>query len=257
MSAEQLIARKVYGALTRFDLKPYRRMMGDVYVSEIVSCIRRAALNMFFNADPVLDDPRAVRGKLLHAALPKALVDEFCGATFEVPCSYPVSDEVTLRGRADMVAGDTVYEFKFTSPYSEATQLYFAQAKGVWGDSAVGWFLTALPPAPMVWGRAANPRTSANAYAVMLEAKLFYVVIVDVDRQHVDVRVLSSEPDLQAFEALCERAKVAFDAAFNRRDPLSAPGADFPWLCQRCPWSVVCSRVEEVAGRAGEGEGQG
>ena len=252
MSIEQVVARKVYASLTRFDLKPYRRMLGDVYVSEIIGCIRRAALNMYFNADPVLDDPRAVRGKLLHAALPKALSEEFSGATFEVPCSYPVSDEVTLRGRADMVAGDAVYEFKFTSPYSEAAQLYFAQAKGAWGDSAVGWFLTALPFASMVWGRVANLRAPANAYAVMLEAKLFYVVIVDVDRQHIDVKVLKGEPDLQAFEALCERAKVAYDAAFNRRDPLSAPGADWPWLCDRCPWQVVCRRVE---GRVEEKEG--
>jgi len=197
-------AEVIKEALINFDRRPRRPT--DIYVTDVVVCPRRAFFNLKFNADPVATDIKAITGKAMHMLLERALKSRYPDAVFEVPCQYPLSGGYVLVGRADMVAGDTVYEFKYTSMYGEAKEAYFIQA---------------------------------NCYANMLDCSKFKVVIID--RNKLEVTILESERSEDAFMKVVDQCERLIKALQNDELPQKSP---WSWPCERCAYKIICGRLQ-------------
>ncbi|RLI44945.1 hypothetical protein DRO69_06230 [Candidatus Bathyarchaeota archaeon] len=202
------LRRKIRQAFIMFDVKP--RNPYEIYVTEAVGCLRRAFFNIKFNANPVLESADVIMGKLVHLALPKVLKD-IVNAEFEVPLGYNISGPWVLSGRADAMDADMVYEFKFSSPYSDAKPIYFMQA---------------------------------NAYAVMAERPMFALVIID--KKTFDVDIMVSEADVKGFNAVVERAKTIISCVERNEVP---PGPDYDWQCKNCPYALICVEGKKWIGQ--------
>jgi len=200
-------ARMIKRSLLFHDFRP--RYPGDIHVSDVVICPRRAFFNARFNANPVAG-PRATVGKAVHMLLREALKKSYPDASFEVTCIYPLEDGYALIGRADMVHGDVVYEFKYTSMHGGAKEAYFAQA---------------------------------NSYACMLECRRFKVVIVDRDK--LDVVILEGDVSEEAFQRILEKC-AEIVKLLEVEEPDRLPGkAPWEWACRRCVYNMICRRVEQ------------
>lgn len=204
------LARLIREAFITFDIRP-RESLSEIYVTEAVWCLRKAFFNLRFNANPIVTSPDAIVGKLLHLSLPKVLKDVLGSAEYEVPCSHPLKEGFVLKGRADAVTEYRVFEFKFSSPYSEAIPFYCAQA---------------------------------NAYAVMLE-KIGWS-LVTIDKRTFDVKVLEADIDKTGFQSVVKRAETVIDCLKEDRVP---PGPEFNWECNNCPYNIICVRWKEWMGQ--------
>ena len=202
------LARKIRQAFLYFDVKP--REPNVIYVTEAVGCLRRGFFNLKFNANPVLGSADAILGKLVHLALPKILKDVL-NAEFEVPLEHRIDETWTLKGRADAIGDEMVYEFKFSSPYSDAKPIYFMQA---------------------------------NCYAVMAGKPKFTLVIIDKRTFNIDVT--TSEADEKSFQAVVDRAKEIIKCLEEDKPPV---GPNFQWECNHCPYNIICVRGKEWIGQ--------
>jgi len=196
-------------ALIYWDYHPRRPT--DIYVTDMVLCPRRAFFNAKFNANPIVMEARAFIGKCVHAVLPQILKSRYPNAVFEVSCQYPLDEGYVLLGRADMVDADCVYEFKFTSAYSGAKELYFAQA---------------------------------NAYANMLGCGKFKVVIID--RNKLDVVVLEGEKDEEAFRKVVDVAnEIVKCLQYKDEEIVELPQkSPWSWACEHCTYKMICRAME-------------
>ena len=210
MSEEAQIIRE---ALINFDYRPRRPT--DIYVTDVVVCPRRAFFNLRFNANPMVSNPKAVAGKAMHMLIQQALKSRYPNAIFEVSCQYPLDDGYVLLGRADMIDGDTVYEFKYTSMYNQAKEMYFAQA---------------------------------NCYACMLDCRKFKVVIID--RGKLDVLVLEGERSDNAFMSVVDQCNQIIKCLKAKDEELAELPSKSPWgwACDNCAYKLVCRMIDVRGG---------
>jgi CRISPR/Cas system-associated exonuclease Cas4 (RecB family) len=205
------IAQKIKSLFLNFDKK--EREDSTIYVSDLTSCMRRAFFNIHFNAQPK-PTPAMLQGKLFHVALEKVLKsdDDFADAEFEVECSHDLGNGWKLRGRADVVTDEAVYEFKFTkgTKYNQASTMYFAQL---------------------------------SAYLRMIQRPKGYLVLVDRETFNVDVLEVSEAEDL--WNTVLQDANILIDHLQRGSIPIyKSPLADFE--CRHCAWSIICSNLREV-----------
>jgi len=195
--------------LINFDYRPRRPT--DIYVTDVVVCPRRAFFNIKFNANPMVVSARAITGKAIHMLLQQALKSRYPNAVFEVSCQYPLENGYVLLGRADMIDGDTVYEFKYTSMYNQAKEMYFAQA---------------------------------NCYANMIDCNRFKVVIID--RNKLDVLVLEGERSEDAFMKIIDQCNQIIKALQAKDEELDRLPERSPWswACDNCTYKLICRMVD-------------
>lgn len=198
------LAKKIKEALIFFDYK--HRGPKEIYVTEAIGCPRKLFFNLKFNASPVVDSIDAVLGKLIHMALPKVLKDVL-KADFEVPMEYDLGNGWVLKGRADAVDEENVYEFKFSSVYSQIKPIYYAQS---------------------------------NMYAYILNKKRYYLIIIDKKTFNVDIT--EGETDEKAFQSIIERIKYVIECLQKNTPP---PGPLFEWECKGCTYEIICKRAKE------------
>ena len=209
MSEEAQVIRE---ALINFDYRPRRPT--DIYVTDVVVCPRRAFFNLRFNANPMVSNPKAVAGKAMHMLVQQALKSRYPNAVFEVSCQYPLDDGYVLVGRADMIDGDTVYEFKFSSRHNRAEPMYYAQL---------------------------------NCYLNMLN--LNNGVLVIIDRNSFEVECLPLERDEQAFDMLVSEANeiVKLVELARKGEKVRPPhGPRWEWECKGCIYKIICPHFKEV-----------
>jgi CRISPR/Cas system-associated exonuclease Cas4 (RecB family) len=201
-----------------FSLLDRPRTPKSIHVSALPFCLRKEFFNIRFNANP-LSTEKAIAGRIYHLALRH--LDVFDSCEFEKEVELEVTKGYRIRGRVDVYdfVHDEVYEFKFSEgmQYSEAVPFYFAQA---------------------------------NAYACMLSAKKFYLVLVNP--KMFDVKVLEGEPDESAYEALKQRAIHIVDCLESNTIP---PGPEKEWECKNCVYNIVCSNLKDEQKRLGDAEG--
>jgi len=193
-----------------FSFGEHERKPNEIYVSDLCSCLRKAWFELRFNANPKPSGPM-VAGKLFHALLKQVLEGDelFKNAEFEVECKEELGSGWVLKGRADVVAGDTVYEFKFTRGlnFNKAHPNYYMQV---------------------------------GAYCFMLGKPKGCLVLVD--RESFDTQVLESEPDDDLWSNLKEEAKLLVSMVEKGEVPtLNSPRFDFE--CKNCLWDVICSKM--------------
>jgi len=195
-----------------FYLLPYEREPQSISISSLPWCLRRAYFNILFNANPN-PTPKMIRGKIMHYALQE--MPCFKGCKFELKIERPLRNGWKLLGHIDVYDPDEkiVYEFKFTDKLDNhvVDPFYFAQA---------------------------------NAYAVLMDADLFF--LVKVNPNTFDVLVLYGEPDKDAFTALRDRALLILDCIESEQLP---PGPEQEWECKNCVYNVVCSRLDDYQRR--------
>jgi CRISPR/Cas system-associated exonuclease Cas4 (RecB family) len=204
-------AMKIKSLFLNFDKK--EREDNTIHVSDLTSCMRRSFFNIYFNAQPK-PTPAMLQGKLFHVALEKVLKsdDSFADAEFEVECSYSLENGWKLKGRADVVTSEAVYEFKFTkgTKYNQASTMYFAQL---------------------------------SAYLKMIQKPRGYLVLVD--RETFDVQVLEVSEIDDLWNTVLQDANILIDHLQRGSIPIYKSPL-FSWECQHCAWSIVCSNLREV-----------
>lgn len=193
-----------------FTYSERERPPNTVYVTDLTQCFRRSWLELRYRARP-RPTPQMVIGRMLHDVLELVLSRDpsFAAAKFEVECSHDLGNGWALRGRADLVAEDAVYEFKFVrSPdYNRAKVVYAAQV---------------------------------SAYCFMLGKAVGYLVLVD--RERLDVRVLRLEPDEDLWRNVVDRAKLLIDSLEGDVPTVDSPM--FDWECRSCDFAPLCKRME-------------
>jgi hypothetical protein len=158
-----------------------------------------------------------VSGKLLHHVLRDVLPGDevFRDAGFEVECSVPVEGcpGWVLKGKADVVTVDGVYEFKFMRglEFNRASPAYYAQV---------------------------------SAYAFMLGKVKAYLCLVD--RESWDIQVLEAEPDVDLWSNMQAEARLLVESLSRDEVPkLNSPRLG-EWECENCAFHVVCKNLKEV-----------
>jgi len=195
---EALIRR----ALTTYDLRP--RNPGDIYVTEVTNCLRKAFFNIVFNAHPITANSSVLIGKALHELLPKVLGNTFRGAEYEVPVEHSLGGGWVLKGRIDMLHDNVVYEFKFGNPETDAKPMYIMQA---------------------------------NAYAKMVGAEMYWLIIVD--KRRLVVEATPGYPDEKLWQETLHRANILISSIKKELPPR---GPDVAWECDNCPYNIICRK---------------
>jgi len=173
-------------------------------------CLRKAFFTIRFNSKPPFSENQKY-GKELHTnAAPKIMKDIIKEEHYqlEVPCSYSI-DGWTVRGRADAVSTDAVYEFKFTGNVHSAP---FASAA-----------------------------MQTAAYCKMLHRKRCYVVFVDRnDTSNVNIcNVSNVEKKWDSFLGRAEA--LVHHLQCDEIPDIHSP--TFHWECKNCQWKIVCARL--------------
>jgi CRISPR/Cas system-associated exonuclease Cas4 (RecB family) len=193
-----------------FTYSERERPPNTVYVTDLTQCFRRSWLELRYRARP-RPTPQMVLGRMLHDVLELVLSRDpsFATAKFEVECSHDLGNGWTLRGRADCVTDDGVFEFKFVrSPdYNRAKVVYAAQV---------------------------------SAYCFMLGKTVGYLVLVD--RERLDVQVLRLEPDEDLWRNVVDRAKLLIDSLEGDVPTVDSPL--FEWECKSCDFAPICRKME-------------
>jgi CRISPR/Cas system-associated exonuclease Cas4 (RecB family) len=207
---ERALARRLRNLF--FTYSERERGPNEVYVTDLTQCFRRSWFELRYRARP-RPTPQMVLGRMLHDVLELVLARDpsFGTAKFEVECSHDLGDGWVLKGRADCVVGDAVYEFKFTrSPdYNRAKVVYAAQV---------------------------------SAYCFMLGKVTGYLVLVD--RERLDVQVLRLEPDEDLWRNMLDRAKLLIDSLEGDVPTVDSPL--FEWECKGCDFAPLCKKMGDV-----------
>jgi CRISPR/Cas system-associated exonuclease Cas4 (RecB family) len=205
------IAQKIKSIFLNFDRR--EREDGAIHVSDLTGCMRRAFFNIHFNAQP-RPNGAMLQGKLFHIALEKVLSSDDCfaNAEFEVECSCDLGNGWKLKGRADVVTDEAVYEFKFTrgAKYNQASTMYFAQL---------------------------------SAYLRMINRSKGYLVLVD--RETFDVQVLEVSEIEDLWNAVLQDANILVDHLRRGSIPLYKSPL-FSWECNHCAWNIICPNLKGV-----------
>jgi hypothetical protein len=160
-------------------------------------------------------------GRLLHAVLQPVLSHDgefMTNASFEVECRHDLGGGWVLKGKADMVTYEAVYEFKFTrgAGFNKAEPIYLAQV---------------------------------SAYCFMTAKVKGYLVLVD--RDSFEVRVFEVEPDEDLWNNMLQEAKVLIECV-SRGEPPTLNSPRMGYECKHCVWSIVCSVPREVKPEVGQ-----
>jgi CRISPR/Cas system-associated exonuclease Cas4 (RecB family) len=213
------IAQRIKSLFLNFDKR--EREDSTIYVSDLTSCMRRAFFNIYFNAQPK-PTPAMLQGKLFHVALEKVLKSDesFSSAEFEVECSHDLGNGWKLKGRADVVTDEAIYEFKFAkgTKYNQASTMYFAQL---------------------------------SAYLKMIGRQKGYLVLVDRGTFNVDVLEVSEIDDL--WNVVLQDANILIDHLQRGSIPIYRSPL-FSWECQHCAWNIICSNLREVKANGASGK---
>ena len=205
---ERALARRLRDLF--FTYSERERRPNEVYVTDLTQCFRRSWFELRYRARP-RPSPQMVLGRMLHDVLELVLARDpsFASGRFEVECSHDLGNGWVLRGRADLVTDDAVYEFKFVRApdYNRAKVVYVAQV---------------------------------SAYCFMLGRVVGYLVLVD--RERLDVSALKLEPDEDLWRNVLDRARLLIESLEGDVPVIDSPL--WSWECGHCDFRVLCRRME-------------
>jgi hypothetical protein len=182
-----------------------------LWLSELPYCHRKSYICRKFNLSPTLNG-KMLSGIMFHERLDRILksMPEFSDAKFEVECKADIG-EFTIGGRADVVNGDNVYEFKFSSSRLDG----------------------ALPLYYIIQG---------NAYANMLGLSKYTLSFVN--SFSLKPTLLQFDADKELFEKMIDDAKILYKCI--KEDVLPA-GPKWDWECLH-PTTLIHTKkgLEEI-----------
>jgi len=179
-------------------------------VSELPFCHRKAFLLRAENIGTKLNG-MMLSGTLFHEQIPRYLskIKEFKNAKYEISCNETIGD-LQIRGRADVVTDDCVYEFKY---------------------SAVKTGLDNIPINHMLQG---------NAYANMLNIKKYVIAVINSFR--LTPVFLEFKRDKKAYSKFCDGAVKLNDCINSDILPEKKPSSKRE--CQYCQVRVKCDQLK-------------
>jgi len=177
-------------------------------ISELVYCPAKAYYYRKLGMRPKLNG-KMLSGLLFHEKLPLVFKDLVKGKVeFEVECVKDYRD-YKIKGHADVVSDDTVYEFKFSASKLE-------------GKLPLNYYL------------------QSNAYACMLDKENYALVFVNSFT--LESRVLSGKKDASAFKIIENSAKKIYECLKNDIVP---DGPAYEWECRFCNLKDVCEIIRK------------
>jgi len=178
-------------------------------VSELPFCHKKAYLMRKANIGSRLNG-MMLSGTLFHEKIPKYLakIKEFKNARYEISCNEIIGD-LQIRGRADVVTDDCVYEFKY---------------------SAVKTGLDNIP---------ANHMLQGNAYANMLDIKKYVIAVINSFK--LTPVLLEFKRDKKEYAKFCDDAVKLNDCINNDVFPEKGPSSKRE--CQYCPVRHDCEQM--------------
>jgi len=178
-------------------------------VSELPFCHKKAFLLRRENIGTRLNG-MMLSGTLFHEQLEKYLsgIEEFKDAIYEERCQENL-DGLQIRGRADVLTDDCVYEFKY---------------------SAVKTDLDNIPTNHMLQG---------NAYANMMDTKKYVIAVVNSFR--LTPCFLEFKRDKKAYKLFCDDALKLNECINNNEFPEKGPSKKRE--CQYCPVRAECNQM--------------
>ena len=183
-----------------------RRERGEreIYVTDVTKCLRKAYYSI---VRPKEMAPQALTGKLLHEAFARNL-QQALPLFFEVGFALGLENGWVLKGRCDAIAGDEVYEFKFTRSIGKAKEnaSYYLQLQ---------------------------------LYCYAFRAKKGYLVLID--RETFDMEFVEVQPDVYVAEKLIEDAKYLCECLEKRKVP-ERLSPRFDGECEFCDYADLCFR---------------
>jgi CRISPR/Cas system-associated exonuclease Cas4 (RecB family) len=201
------LKRRLQDLFIYHDYRPRRPR--EIYVTEAISCLRKAWLRVHYNASPP-PTSAMIAGKLFHIALQEMFKNDeiLKDCQFEVECSYNLPRGWVLRGRADAILGDSIFEFKFTrEPYfNEAKDMYYLQT---------------------------------SIYCKMLNKPKGFLIMIDRGRWVVDV--ITVEPEEQVWNETLQRVTKLIDLLEKRTLPKNE-SPRFKFECEHCEWRMFCDK---------------
>jgi CRISPR/Cas system-associated exonuclease Cas4 (RecB family) len=187
-------------------------MKNVVFISEIsysIICLRKAFFNSYYR--PRFPETKeSLQGKELH----KSLCDDPVfknNAEFEVECQYELN-AWKLRGRADAVTADAVYEFKFISSSRF--------------DS----------PSPII----SAYKMQTAAYCRLLKKRNGYLVLVD--RETRESKKIPVKVDFFWGIFLKHASNLIEHLRIGRIPEKDSPR--FPFACKYCAWNIICEKLQ-------------
>jgi CRISPR/Cas system-associated exonuclease Cas4 (RecB family) len=182
-----------------------RRERGEreIYVTDVTKCLKKAYYSILRQKEIA---PQAIIGKLLHEAFAKSL-QQALPLFFEVGFALGLENGWVLKGRCDAIAGDIVYEFKFTRSISKAKE-------------NVGYYL------------------QLQLYCYAFRAKKGYLVLID--RDTFGMEFIEVQPDVYVAERLIEDAKYLCECLEKREVP-GKLSPRFGGECEYCDYVDLCS----------------
>jgi len=206
---------------------------GEYRVSELPYCMRKSLYRRKFGTKTELKGIM-FQGTLFHEAveniikaglaykdgLSKALPIKIPSLEFEVSCSKPFKGEdnkfILIKGHADAISDDTVYEFKFTG----------SDPDKYGGDVPVAY------------------AAQANLYAFILGKKFCSTVLVN--RNNLKVWEFKLETDQVAAEYLCSKGIIIDRSLKSGNIP---DGPEHSWECKgrwgKCDFYDICNTSKE------------
>ena len=182
-------------------------------VSELPFCHKKAFLLRRENIGNRLNG-MMLSGTLFHEKIPNYLkgIEEFKDAVYEKSCVEKIG-KLQIRGRADVVTDDTVFEFKY---------------------SAVKTGLDNIPENHMLQG---------NAYANMINKKKYVIAVINSFR--LTPCLLEFKRDKKAYKLFCKDAVKLNDCINSGTFPDKGPSKKRE--CQYCPVRAECNQMNLLA----------
>jgi CRISPR/Cas system-associated exonuclease Cas4 (RecB family) len=175
----------------------------EIYVTDVTKCLKKAYYSIL---RPKEIAPQAISGRLLHEAFARNL-QQSLPLFFEVGFAFGLENGWVLRGRCDAIAGDAVYEFKFTRSIGKAKE-------------NAGYYL------------------QLQLYCYAFRAKKGYLVLID--RETFDMEFVEIQPDIYVAEKLIEDAKYLCECLEKREIPKKL-SPRFDGECEFCDYVELCS----------------
>jgi CRISPR-associated exonuclease Cas4 len=181
-----------------------RRERGEreIYVTDVAKCLRKAYYSI---VRPKEIAPQTLTGRLLHEAFSRNL-QRSLPLFFEVGFALGLENGWVLRGRCDAIAGDEVYEFKFTRSIGKAKE-------------NAGYYL------------------QLQLYCYAFRAKKGYLVLID--RDTFDMEFVEVQPDAYVAERLIDDAKYLCECLEKREVP-ERLSPRFDGECEYCDYADLC-----------------
>ncbi len=241
-----LKSEEEFESISEISVKPVEK---NIYITALGECRIRSAFDAYFNPKSRPTESM-LRGIYLHNGLEKIIENHWEEIVSEVPklrgihpefekrLEYPLDNGWKLIGKADMVLGNEIYEFKFKD-----TKHYESFDKKT-DDYGTEYAVEQL-----------------NAYLHMYDkANIGFIWVLNSDEFNnpgvykiIKSKVVDKDGDM--FEKTLQKANFVADIV-NKLENKELPVEEIiaernrlrdskkVWVCSRCPYSPICEYVE-------------